>query len=864
MKKRIVSFIAAAAMAITAVPAYLSIPEYNQASISVYAEESYSIPDLKIENKQVPDTESFRFVNKMGAGFNLGNTFDAINNTGAVEGDANMFLEYDWLSDKEAGITTHETIDAIKNAGFTTVRIPVSWHNHLDADFNINSEWLAKVTDIVNYALSQDMYVILNIHHDNEKASGFTNPDYDPEWAAGNKDCYIYPDYEHLDSSVNYVTKIWTQLGNNFKDCDEHLVFETMNEPRQVGNIHEWWYADDDCCHEALECITKINQAAVDTIRSTGGNNSDRFIMVPATSAKAEAAMQSKYFQMPKDSAKDRLILSVHAYEPFNFSMDKTSEGAPTQFDDTMKKSLDDMFDTLYVAFVQQNIPVVIGEFGATNRNNTQARTDHAAYYYAAARARGITCCMWDNSNAEGENEAYRFLDRTNKKFIYDSIAKASERYGAPRTDFSGVGVDGVVSNSNCTIYPDGKVMFPSPIGEKAEIYFDIDTTKSLCGGGALCFNLNVDGKGYWIGYPFRAGVEWDASQNKDMPVPTTIDLTDTSIMNCTCWSENRTVTDKSELEMLSKICQESTTAEIQLWWSLDLNWGDRPDSSVTAGKSESEVSDLKAAAAKECIAVINVRPMNLPLDTNMGKGSWNKGNNPGPDNPGPDKPVIEGEKGVVTEDKITFQSGIGKEMVLEVEKKDCVGGGGCIAFIEEVDGIEYWVAYEWQTNDSGVVKIDMTKPGQVTVDDVKIEESGNEALFTKLGEMCMNEKEANLAYWWAAQSWGNNYPDGTAHNYVDVKSATITSPVKVTTERTYGDSNCDGKVDMSDAVLIMQSLSNPDKYGLNGSDPSHITEEGTLNADVYENGTSGITNEDALQIQKFKLELISSLDPTV
>lgn len=80
-------------------------------------------------------------------------------------------------------------------------------------------------------------------------------------------------------------------------------------------------------------------------------------------------------------------------------------------------------------------------------------------------------------------------------------------------------------------MYPDGKVMFPSPIGEKAELYFDIDTTKSLCGGGALCFNLNVDGKGYWIGYPFRAGVEWDASQNKDMPVPTEIDLTDTSIM---------------------------------------------------------------------------------------------------------------------------------------------------------------------------------------------------------------------------------------------------------------------------------------------------------------------------------------------
>lgn len=502
------------------------------------------------------------------------------------------------------------------------------------------------------------MYVILNIHHDNEKASGFTNPDYDSEWAAGNKDCYIYPDKEHLDSSVKYVTKMWEQLGTNFKDCDEHLVFETMNEPRQVGNIHEWWYADDDCCHEALECITKINQAAVDTIRATGRNNSDCFVMIPATSAKAEAAMQSKYFQMPKDSAKDRLILSVHAYEPFDFSMNKTSDGAPTEFTDSMKKSLDDMFDTLYVAFIKQNIPVVIGEFGATNRDNTQARTEHTAYYYAATRARGISCCMWDNSNPEGENEAYRFLDRTNKKFIYDSIADASEKYGTPRTDFSGAGIDGVVSNTNCTLYPDGKVMFPSPVGEKAELYFDIDTKKSLC-------------------------------------------------------------------------------------------------------------------------------------------------------------------------------------------------GGGCIAFIEEVDGVEYWVAYEWQTNDSGVVKIDMTKPNQVKINDVKVEESGNEELFKKFGEKCMNEKEANLAYWWAAQSWENNYPDGTAHNYVDVKSAVITSPVAVTTPDTvYGDVNEDGEINIADAVLIMQSLVNKDEY--------KIGEQGKINGDVVDNG-SGITSIDALGIQACLANLVKA-----
>ena len=251
-----------------------------------------------------------------------------------------------------------------------------------------------------------------------------------------------------------------------------------------------------------------------------------------------------------------------------------------------------------------------------------------------------------------------------------------------------------------------------------------------------------------------------------------------------------------------------------------------RPDSSVTAGKTEEEVSALKAAACKEVIAVINVRPMSLELDTNMGHGSWNTSQASGEytiddinnlqnflvnkstpnlydkdydlngdgvwnafdlcimkqkyinkQNEG--RPVIEGEAGVITEHKITFKSGIGSELILEVEKKDCVGGGGCISFIENIDDNKYWIAYEWQTNDSGVVKIDMTKPNQITLNDVKVEQNGNEELYKRLTEQCMNEKEANLFYWWVAESWGNNLPEGTdLTKYIKVRSVHITSPI--------------------------------------------------------------------------------------
>ena len=145
-----------------------------------------------------------------------------------------------------------------------------------------------------------------------------------------------------------------------------------------------------------------------------------------------------------------------------------------------------------------------------------------------------------------------------------------------------------------------------------------------------------------------------------------------------------------------------------------------------------------------------------------------------------------------------------------------------------------------------------MTKPNQVTIDDVKVEESGNEELYSKLGEMCMNEKEANLAYWWAAQSWGNNYPDGTAHQYVDVKSATITNPIEVIVPSIkWGDADCNGEVEINDAVLVMSYVSN--------KTANTITAEGLVNADVNANG-DGISSNDALSIQKFLANVLSEL----
>ncbi|MDE5598775.1 MAG: glycoside hydrolase family 5 protein, partial [Lachnospiraceae bacterium] len=157
--------------------------------------------EIEIAQKELPESEALAFVKDMKIGWNLGNTFDAI--------DCN------WLSDEMqyesswcGAVTTKEMIDALKEAGFQTIRIPVSWHNHLtDDNHTISEVWINRVQEVVDYAIDDDMYVIINIHHDFSKE-------------------YIYPSSEYLEQSKSYVTDIWEQIAERFKDYDEHLIME--------------------------------------------------------------------------------------------------------------------------------------------------------------------------------------------------------------------------------------------------------------------------------------------------------------------------------------------------------------------------------------------------------------------------------------------------------------------------------------------------------------------------------------------------------------------------------------------------------------------------------------------------------------
>jgi aryl-phospho-beta-D-glucosidase BglC (GH1 family) len=324
------------------------------------------------------DTEAI--LEDMGLGWNLGNSLDATGGSG-------LDTETSWSNPK----VTKALIDKVKSLGFNTVRVPVSWGKHVSGDnYTIDSAWLARVKEVVDYCYKNDMYVILNIHHDTKSSASASGAGY-------------YPRSSAYSSSEKFVTSVWSQAAEYFKDYDYHLIFETLNEPRLIGTGYEWWFNKWNIPSEvkdAIDCINKLNQKAVDTIRDTGSNNRGRLIMCPGYDASIDGATVSG-FKLPTDISgnKNRIAVSVHAYSPYNFAMNvDISNGATSTYSSYIKDELKNLFSTLKSNFRDKGIPVVIGEFGSTDKNNTAERVKWATDYTALAKKNNIPCVLWDNN----------------------------------------------------------------------------------------------------------------------------------------------------------------------------------------------------------------------------------------------------------------------------------------------------------------------------------------------------------------------------------------------------------------------------------------------------------------------------------
>jgi len=338
--------------------------------------------------KDINSISATEFAALLKLGWNLGNTFDAIPAIG-------LEAETSWGQPK----TTPELIHYIKEAGFASVRIPVSWGNHSDDSFQIDSEWMARVKEVVDYAYNDGLFVIINSHHDNE---------------------YYYPSAENTDRANRFLATIWTQIAEEFKDYDNHLIFESMNEPRLAGTEIEWGFdADNEAGRAAIGEICKLNQTFVDAIRATGGNNANRFLMVPSYAASPDFALNSA-FSMPVDPS-NRLIVSIHAYTPYDFA--GKSDGYSNW--DGSKNYEFNFMDRLDSDFISKGYGVVIGEFGATNKNNDSDRVCWAKAYTAKAAELGMACLLWDNALTGIGEENFGMVNRNTLEVFFPEVLEA-------------------------------------------------------------------------------------------------------------------------------------------------------------------------------------------------------------------------------------------------------------------------------------------------------------------------------------------------------------------------------------------------------------------------------------------------------
>ena len=368
------------------------------------SQEPYTPVEPK-DSVELDDTlTAMKLAKAMECGWNLGNTLDA---RGSWLPESKVFPFNQGL-DSETCWGEVETTKAIietgiKN-GYKTIRIPVTWSNHLtDTNYTIDSKWMARVKQIVNWAYDAGYYVILNEHH--SVHDDMNSP---------LKKCEGYiVTTESATESKAFLEAIWKQICQNFNnEYDEHLIFETMNEPRDTAHNHCWNTKPDTCdiCEAEVALVNEYNQLILDTIRSSGGNNANRFVMVPAMGTGINEALKDG-FKLPEDSASDRLIVTGHMYP-----LDSGGTGTGSHhFNTATKNEISYNTRSLYSKFVSKGIPVIIGEFGAARVGYTsdgekisdfvitaQDRLDCFSYFAQQAGKFSMPFINWDCGGDNG------------------------------------------------------------------------------------------------------------------------------------------------------------------------------------------------------------------------------------------------------------------------------------------------------------------------------------------------------------------------------------------------------------------------------------------------------------------------------
>ncbi|MBR3672863.1 MAG: glycoside hydrolase family 5 protein [Clostridia bacterium] len=354
-------------------------------------------------------------VNDMGLGWNLGNTFDCFGTWKEIKTPDDQITMWGNV------VPTEEMVVTIKKYGFKTVRFPVTWMYFMDESGNVNSQWMARVKQVVDWIINAGMYCILNVHHDGVSGNWLSQGT-----AVKNR----------------YVT-LWKQIATEFKNYDEHLILESMNEVEyKSGNDFDF------------KTLNTLTQAFVDAVRSTGSTNAERLLLISGMNTNLEQTCSSGYL-MPTDKA-NKLAISIHYYLPPQFTVE--SDKNPWTWTDDQGvvheitpmttwgteadyKEMVTNYETMKKAFVDKGIPVILGEVGVLTEE--QKKKDsireflYAQYSFSQAYD-GFMSVLWDTSkNTAGDMNFYnRETDKWYDEKIRDNFVNIAKGDYVKPTDY--------------------------------------------------------------------------------------------------------------------------------------------------------------------------------------------------------------------------------------------------------------------------------------------------------------------------------------------------------------------------------------------------------------------------------------------
>ena len=303
----------------------------------------------------------------MKVGLNLFNTLDAMG-TWFDQDDVHAF-ETCWGQP----VADQEWFTAVKAAGFNAVRIPVTWFPHMDSEGIIKTAWMDRVEEVVNYALNEDLYVVLNVHHD--------TGDHDDGW--------VCADWQNIDTIIERFNSLWNQIAQRFNKYGDHLIFEGYNE--LLDQNHRW---NSPSSSDGYLATNALAQAFVNTVRATGGNNEHRNLVVSLYSAHGGQA-EFDNFVIPKDRYPNHLFVEVHNYSPGGFTNINDSNAAPQIWTNTYEKELATELDIVAQYTKKTHVPVIIGESGASENNAEEENGKYAEFLSTYSRKAGDICVMY-------------------------------------------------------------------------------------------------------------------------------------------------------------------------------------------------------------------------------------------------------------------------------------------------------------------------------------------------------------------------------------------------------------------------------------------------------------------------------------